>query len=313
MRPPSHPRKSAFPAHGASGTVPVRARRCVAFTLIELLVVVAIIALLISILLPSLEKARETARRAACMSNQRQIAVGIFAYAVDFDDYAVPNMINGYGHTAYPKRQTRAWGQARSFGGDVLGYYDQFEGLTYLYPRYMQGRSVFYCPSSLNRRLTPTLRETYTEHLNSDKRWLQTRANSDDPSYRYPAWLGYAYLAGVQASGDYDMNPVNSPSAALDGGIIRQPFVLKKLGEPRKSGPQMLGLLKDLARNRNGGTQFNHMEEDGCAGINVVFNDGHAEWFNMGGVWWDRFQGDFNTWAGDVFIGQEGYVKGWRF
>jgi prepilin-type N-terminal cleavage/methylation domain-containing protein/prepilin-type processing-associated H-X9-DG protein len=52
-----------------------------AFTLIELLVVIAIIALLIGILLPGLAGAREAARRAKCLANQRSIGMGLQMYA----------------------------------------------------------------------------------------------------------------------------------------------------------------------------------------------------------------------------------------
>lgn len=62
----------------------MRTRR--AFTLIELLVVIAIIALLIGILLPAIGAARETARRAACLSGQRQFAVAAASYQNDFRD-----------------------------------------------------------------------------------------------------------------------------------------------------------------------------------------------------------------------------------
>jgi prepilin-type N-terminal cleavage/methylation domain-containing protein/prepilin-type processing-associated H-X9-DG protein len=56
------------------------------FTLIELLVVIAIIAILAAILFPVFARAREKARQTSCLSNMKQLGLGIQMYAQDFDE-----------------------------------------------------------------------------------------------------------------------------------------------------------------------------------------------------------------------------------
>ena len=62
-------------------------RRVNAFTLIELLVVIAIIALLVSILVPSLTRARDMARKAACSVNMSNHGKSMALYVSLYDSY----------------------------------------------------------------------------------------------------------------------------------------------------------------------------------------------------------------------------------
>ena len=72
------------------------------FTLIELLVVIAIIAILAAILFPVFARAREKDRQTSCLSNVKQVALGVMMYMQDYDDamlhyrYFFPNETSWY-------------------------------------------------------------------------------------------------------------------------------------------------------------------------------------------------------------------------
>src|SRR3954467_2298116 len=63
------------------------------FTLIELLVVIAIIAILAAILFPVFAQAREQARMSTCLSNFKQIGLGMMMYAQDYDETYPPSRV----------------------------------------------------------------------------------------------------------------------------------------------------------------------------------------------------------------------------
>lgn len=107
-----------------------------AFTLIELLVVIAIIAILAAILFPVFAQAKEAAKKTACLSNTKQIALGVYMYSNDYDDIYPQNDWENDPAGFYPG----TYNPANPQGNYQITW-------TFTIQPYIKNWNIFVCPS----------------------------------------------------------------------------------------------------------------------------------------------------------------------
>jgi len=116
------------------------------FTLIELLVVIAIIAILAAILFPVFAKAREKARSASCLSNEKQLALAMLQYSQDYDE-TFPGMGNATISTPVVPEDPRFNAHDPGANPPATADYYYTSWASAIYP-YIKNVQIYLCPST---------------------------------------------------------------------------------------------------------------------------------------------------------------------
>ena len=293
-----------------------------AFTLIELLVVIAIIAILAAILFPVFAQAKMSAKRAADLSNNKQIGLGILMYANDYDDTECPM---AQGDWTWPRYQYITWkdcilpyikngGKPIPAGDTAYTNNQNFDG------------GIFASP-------------TWSQNWANDAEVGSEEANSyGDASTRFPRayslnWtagfneVGYPGLVpwpqwwpwetvGTNHGGSGSMTAFNNPAGTMLVGPTEDPYP-NISPEKMCYGCSYNGQVQNGCADNN--PQLTEIRSEGNAAMNLVFFDGHAKMVNgylsLSNDVWDAFQSAYysasapQNWPGRVQIAE--YMKGY--
>jgi len=240
-------------------------RRREGFTLIELLVVIAIIAILAAILFPVFAQAREKARAASCLSNNKQIALAFSMYKQDYDETYPPavdvvsllwweNAVSPYikstnvgGILTCPSAASRAWAYSMNWS--------------------MSGQS-----DASAARPSDTI-------LTADAAQDPTLASKDktSPAYGLPqAGPYFFYTYPTQGEGYWTVTP-NFKSVKGDPNAVI---------DPTKE-------VNDDSKKSTGQFRYRHNQ-----GVNAAFADGHTKYRRQGQIKLWNMDPDFQSVVG---------------
>ena len=283
-------------------TAPRRERRAPGFTLIELLVVIAIIAILAAILFPVFAQAREAARKASCLSNEKQLGLAARMYMEDFDGSLYHH------HEGWVLDDGT---QLDNLPSDVSGCVGGGQGNSnaekpwaIFFQPYMKSRQLLFCPSdsaARSQKLATNIRD-YNGDISVLGEECSAAPNGEQCLAEQNHWVMWSYLLNsifTHKSCRYALEGVlpGFASDAVVGGLFDPNIIL--FSERNSSA---------LVASNN--TSFGYVPQDDYdtwAGEAALVRWGSGPYANEGWIKYDRHNGGSN------YIYADGHAKWLRW